>query len=312
MSGYKYADFRSDRDDDWEPKDKDSSSSFSDDDEPKKKKKPGKPGKKPLSADTKAGVKGNAKKKVKKKILDDLSVNPNLFLPVAKDLSPYEIIVGAKYDLFDDPADAPAGVGKHGYKGCQRATITLGPKQQLGQVGTNSSGIYPLAKADAEATYTDQTFVSGHVVNADFGGPDAASNMTILTSSANGQQKLFDNHVKNARNALYAVYKDLASLGPIDPNFFDNLKYGIKLDIRVGVAGGVWDANYPGNCISNSITLTATVENEVNVQNAIANANTVFTNPRQIVLKGLPNRLTAVFNEIVTANSGSPIDNAEY
>jgi hypothetical protein len=304
MSKHKY-NYESEDDDYEQPDDASEDSSSEEEPEPPKKKK--------LSSDAKTVVKSGVKGSVKKKISDDLAFNPKLFLAVAKDLSPYEIIEDADYTLFDDPNDAPSGGGKGGYKGCQQVTMILGPKQQFGQTGTNSSGAYPLAIGDAENDYPNQTFVSGHVLNADFGGPDAAKNMTILTSSANGQQKTFDTNVKNARNALYNVYMDLASLDPIDDDFLEDIEYGIALDIQVDDAHGEWDANYPGNCISNWMDLDATVVNELRVTNAIAAPATYFNNHhRQTILNSLPNKLAAVRNLVAAANAGSPVDNQEF
>jgi hypothetical protein len=294
---------KSDSEDDYTPDDEDSYSSSEEESDPKPKKK--KSGKKALDDGKKVTVKAVGKQKIK----DDLTFNPKTFVPVAQDLTPFAVLTAADYTVFNDPADAPTGGG---YRGCAQVTITLGPLQDFSNSGTNSSGAFPLAKADAQVTYYQQTFISGHVLNADFGGPDAPKNMTILTSSANSQQKTFDSNVKKARNTIYSIYMDLAALGPKSTNFLAALGYGIELDLQVGQTGGRWHHKYPGNCISNRIDLDAQIVGEVKVLTAIGNPNTYFSSPRPSILIGIQGKLTTVQNYIATAMTGSRLDNSEY
>jgi hypothetical protein len=301
MSKYKYS--KSDSDDDFDPDAEDSYSSSEDESYEKPKKK--KSGLKALDEGKKAAIKAVGKRMIK----DDLTFNSKTFVPVAQDLTPFAVLTAAHYTLFQDPADAPKGGG---YAGCAQVTITLGPLQDFSNSGTNSSGAFPRAKAKAETKYYRQTFVSGHVLNADFGGPDASKNMTILTSSANSQQKTFDSNVKKARNIIYSVYMDLAALGPKNTNFLAGLGYGIKLDLQVGSAGGEWSNKYPGNCISNQIDLDAQIVGEGKVLTAIAAPNTYFSSPRPSILSGIQGKLTMVQTFITTAMTRSRLDNAEY
>ncbi len=265
--------------------------------EPKKKKTP-KTTKKPLTKSKKATVKAAAKAPVKVAV-------PVMYLtPVPVNLAPYEIIVAVAYTMFADPGDAPGGQGD--YMGCQQMTITIGPKQQFGDAGTNASSTHPRALAAARAAHVNRTFKSGHVLNADFGGPDAARNMTILTSSANTRQTKFDSNVKRARNALYNVYKAIGSCGPNDPAFFDTIGYGISVDIQMG--GGTWGAAYPDNCISRQMDLVATVVNDGPIRAAaLIPAN--FSSPRPSVLNSIDHLCDVVQDYVDIAMTRTQIDN---
>ena len=249
--------------------------------------------------------KGTVKAAVKSGVVSKLRAR-NAKGTVGFDLSPYAMIKDPVYELFDDPDDAPTSGG---YRGCKKVTATLGPKQQFGQAGSDATGSYPKALAKASSTYKDQTFISGHVLNADFGGPNLPRNTTILTSSANGQQKTFDSNIKAARNALHLVYSTLAQCGPKASTFFTNLGYGIKIVITLD--DDAWADDYPGNCISTEMRLTATVVNEAKVTAAAADTSK-FNNAVPSKLNGIAGQLQNVQNLVDTANTGNVVDNREY
>ncbi len=232
----------------------------------------------------------------------------NSIVPITMDLSPFEVLVAAVYTPFADPPGCPATTG--GYKGCQRVTITLGPKQEFLQTGSDSSASYPHALANAKTSYPARTLVSGHVLNANFGGPDDPSNMTILTSSANSSQRLFDNNVGYARSTLYNIYRDIASCDPINPAFFTAIGYGIAVEIQV--TGAAWTLGYPGNCISSQLTLSANVVGEAALLATFATPTDIATNfrqPRQIVFSSIHHTITSVRTYVATAMTGTPIAN---
>lgn len=270
-----------------------------------KKAKKQKSGKKKLDAIKKARVKAAAKSGVRAKLRARKAEGGIAGI----DLSAYEFLQEAKYTLFKDPGGGCPTSG--GFRGCKKMTITLGPKKQFGEPGTNSTGSHPKAITKACSSYPEQDFKSGHVLNADFGGPDSNDNMTILTASANSAQRKFDSNLKKARNALYDVYSNFAKCAPKEESFFTDLDYGIEVVIVIGATGGVWDKKYPGNCISNEITLTATIINEANARNA-ANDDDNFKNVIPSRLKDTPRLLKVVSDLVDTANTGSPLDNREY
>jgi hypothetical protein len=266
----------------------------------KKSKTKTKTGKAPLPT-----VKKKAAKAIAKPLVAAV-IPPTAYVPVPVNLAAYEILVPAAYVSFADPADCPAATGD--YMGCHQVTVTLGPKQQFGQTGTNATATFPYALADASLAYAGQyVFKSGHVLNADFGGPNAANNMTILTSSANTQQTKFDNNIKNARNALYNVYKAVASCGPTSATFFSAIGYGIAIDIQMG--GGTWGPAYPDDCISNQMDLNAVVVNEAAFIAAAQNPNN-FASPRPSVLVSIPRLCGIVQNYVAIAMTRNQIINA--
>jgi hypothetical protein len=202
-------------------------------------------GKKKLDTDGRNRVKG----RTKADIAAELYSSVRYFSAPAIDLEQFEVIRAFHPTPFADPAGAPAGGG---YKGCQKIEITLGPKQQFGEMGTNASATYPKALDDVKANYHGMTFYSGHMLNADFGGEDSADNMTILTSGANTNQKAFDSNVKNARNTLYGIYQDLVSFNPKNGvGYFTAMGLGIQVTIEM--TGNPWgDVKNPNDVFNDA------------------------------------------------------------
>ncbi len=172
----------------------------------------------------------------------------------------FSIISEADYEPFPKPAGAPTA----GARGCKSAEVTLGPIAGWPEFlqGTDAAVIYPDAITDVRAELNDAKYhwKSGHVINADFGGSGIGNkNMTCLTSSANTSQTAFDNSIKNARSALHRVYSTIREAGA-QHEFFAGLGYGIKLEIVLSDAA--WAATYPENCVSDQMSLTATIVSE--------------------------------------------------
>ncbi|MGX1851506.1 eCIS core domain-containing protein [Streptomyces sp. NPDC055299] len=149
----------------------------------------------------------------------------------------------------------PAYGPTFGRGGGTRGHVILGPRGFLDQRSDANSQLPP-AIVDARAKYTNETFIAGHLVNASFGGDGRRSaNLTILTSSANGRMKSFDNSIKNALDRANSIYGHLSRLSvDITP-----LRLGIEVDVRPAGEGYTWDTHGPGKYISQFIHCAATV-----------------------------------------------------
>lgn len=160
-----------------------------------------------------------------------------------------QFIVAPTYVSWDD---ARAG-GKH-------SSAVLGPGALL-SVNSDAVSTLPSAITAVRGAYPDVTFAAGHLLNAELGGDGTtARNLTILTSSANGGYKKFDNNVKHAVERLKKAYGTMNRLGI----GVTALTYGIKVDIEVNDAW--WGTTYPDNCVSTGVVGTAAVFDEPDVQ----------------------------------------------
>lgn len=115
----------------------------------------------------------------------------------------------------------------------------------------------PAAIDTARANYPGTNFIAGHLLNRALGGSgEDAKNLTILTSSANGSMKKFDNPIQNAVNPLTALYEKLhASKDPVID--ITRLRYGSK--VMISVSTEKWGNDYPDNCIANKVHCAAEV-----------------------------------------------------
>jgi hypothetical protein len=196
-------------------------------------------------------------------------------------------------------ADNRLAGGKH-------SSATLGPGCTSG-LGSDSKADKPGAMARARAAY-GIAFISGHLLNADFGGDGADSaNLTILTGAANSSHKAFDSPVLKAVGALANVYKDLYALG-MD---VEDLSYGIK--VTIDTLPGTWSDKFPGSCISNGLSCTAEVVNRPDEDAIIAKLPAEADR-----ILGWENKLEAtetamdgVDELIAQANDNGEVDNAE-
>jgi len=163
-------------------------------------------------------------------------------------------------------------------RGCMRAEVKIHPhedvKNEMG--GTDADPNVPAALPVAKPLFPGEVFISGHIINAEFGGEgNDPGNQTILTSGANSQHH-FDEHVKAA---WYQMTKAWEELSRFAVNSTGNA-YMTKLqkDWAIHVVGVVdnesWydkymtdpvlkldptvKAKYPLDCISTKVVMTAT------------------------------------------------------
>ena len=167
--------------------------------------------------------------------------------------------------ILDGPiyVSFPRPVGGTRSRGCKSAQVVLGPLVGWPepQLGTDAEAKYPSAIIDVKKQIDNGKYhwKSGHVINADFGGYGKSNeNMTCLTSSANTSQTAFDNNIKKARSSLHKVYRALRLAGLRD-DFFADLRYGIE--IKIEMSDDAWGDTYPHNCVSNTMSLRATILN---------------------------------------------------
>ncbi|MFF8788003.1 hypothetical protein [Streptomyces sp. NPDC015125] len=181
--------------------------------------------------------------------------------------------------------------------------MILGPRGFLDQRSDANSQLPP-AIVDARAMYTNETFIAGHLVNASFGGDGRRSaNLTILTSSANGQMKSFDNSIKKALDCVSNIYEHLSRMSvDITP-----LRLGVEVDVRPAGEGYTWDTHGPGKYISTFIHCAATVRGAGLLEDWItAELAKDPRNPDWLYVRG---QLDIVDNYIDYANTMGMIDN---
>ena len=217
--------------------------------------------KKKLTVDKKPAVKLKAKAKLGTEVAEKVLSARSTRLRRQSSTDAFgtlEYLSPPEYTLFDQPDGATSATAR----GCKTATVTLGPLAGFTDVnsGTDAEAVWPSAIEDVRAKIQGYTWISGHVINADFGGFGGSDeNMTCLTSSANSQQKAFDSNVKHARTYLHQVYTALREAGK-KSDFFSGFGYGIELELEMSDA--TWGRKYPYNCVSNTMSLAATVVNE--------------------------------------------------
>lgn len=137
------------------------------------------------------------------------------------------------------------------FAGGKKSTATLGPNALSG-MGSDSVSNRPGGIASARRAYPSLMFISGHLLNAEFGGDgNDSTNVTILTSGANGRHKGFDNPIKRAVENLYAFYSTL-SLAYVD---IKKVRFGIE--VSIGTSDGKWGDSTPGSYICNELHCSA-------------------------------------------------------
>jgi len=164
-------------------------------------------------------------------------------------------------------------------RGCQTATIWIHPHIDWKDVelgGSKTLSNVPQALTAIGTVFPGERFISGHMINADFGGDHTnPGNQTVLTHAANSQHD-FDDAVKAAAKkmavAVYEMYR--ASNSPDAETYLDGLydDWVIKVDVTVDdeswydvyVADAVLknDPNvkthqYPLNAVATRIVFTA-------------------------------------------------------
>lgn len=139
--------------------------------------------------------------------------------------------------------------------GGQASRVVLGPSNTSG-LGSNSQSDKPPAILTARANLpAENNFISGHLVNADFGGAGESCNVVVLTTKANGDHKnYFESKVRILQYKLYKYYKAIADIGWCLQGSSDSNAWPLCLDVAVWVAGYYdHDDNNPKNAVCEQI-----------------------------------------------------------
>lgn len=133
------------------------------------------------------------------------------------------------------------------YRGCESSSSVLRPHHSItgSGLGTDAKPNVPKALADLQGDkFFKDTFVSGHVMNADFGGVgNDPGNQTILTSAANSAHKNgWEKPVKKAQYFMTLVVKFLRAfkLDATKTSIVD----GIESNWRIELSGVVEDQSW--------------------------------------------------------------------
>lgn len=144
--------------------------------------------------------------------------------------------------------------------GGSRSSAILGPSAFVSR-NSDADARLPGAIDDARALYGID-FKAGHLLNAQFGGAGTdPANLAILTPTANGIHRGFDEPLKQALDALDKAYRALVRLN----QDVRALNYGIQ--VVVSTTGYYWDQKYPGNCIPTGLLCSAQVVNRPDTSN---------------------------------------------
>ncbi|HEX5114296.1 MAG TPA: hypothetical protein VFW65_03765 [Pseudonocardiaceae bacterium] len=192
--------------------------------------------------------------------------------------------------------------GRAGSGGCL-STATLGPAGNLSVDSDSVAAALPNL-ALAKLAHPQYYFVAGHLLNAVFGGAgDDADNLTILTQSANGQHKAFDQPVKKAVDELRKAYLALSKIG------IDVAQLGYGISVTVATTGAFWSntATEPAYFITTALNCQATVVAEP-TQTTLAGA--VQVNHYQARLDEAEDAIAAVRAQVALANASGNVPNA--
>jgi hypothetical protein len=192
------------------------------------------------------------------------------------------------------------------HPGGQSVTCVLGPAA-VRSVNSNAKSTTSLpCLTPIRLAHPGHGFIAGHLLNSQFGGTNTIENMTALTSSANGSQKSFDNHIVNAVLHLKSVYEELNDVG------IDVMPLGYGIHISLVMDAAKWGAATPDNCISTGMTCTAMVVHIPNVDNLITvvyppghGLPAMWKSTRARILQ----LMQSVQNEVQTANKTPYINN---
>lgn len=163
-------------------------------------------------------------------------------------------------------------------RGCKRAEVKLHPHNDVYNEmgGTDALANVPDALVDIKKVFVNEKFISGHVLNAEFGGDGAdPANQTVLTSGANSQHH-FDEHVKSAWTFMTKAWEEMYKFteDSAGRTYMENLRNKWAIHIVAVVDDASWldtysidaslaaDPNvvnkYPLNCVTTEVVFTAT------------------------------------------------------
>ena len=190
--------------------------------------------------------------------------------------------------------------------GGQSVVCVLGPAAWRSVNSDAKSAASLPCLAPIRISHPGRGFIAGHLLNAQFGGPNSLENMTALTSSANGQQKSFDNHIVNACGLLHKVYLELNNVG------IDVMVLGYGIQLNIDMHPNRWPGAAPNDCISIRMTCTALVVSEPDIDTLMA---TVYPGGKGLPDLWISTRKTiltlvqGVQDEVATANLASTVTN---
>lgn len=133
------------------------------------------------------------------------------------------------------------------YRGCKRSSSTLRPHHSVtgSGLGTDADAGVPAALADLQKdNFFADGFVSGHVMNADFGGVGSnPGNQTILTDMANSVHKGgWEAPVKKAQYFMTLAVKNLRAfeLDTAKESIVDTIESTWRIELSGVVADQSW------------------------------------------------------------------------
>lgn len=133
------------------------------------------------------------------------------------------------------------------YRGSKSSSSTLYPHHTAtaSGVGTDANSRVPKALAELQDdNFFNDTFVSGHVMNADFGGIGSnAGNQTILTSDANSAHKNgWESPVKKAQYYMSMVVRNLRALelDGAQEKIVDKIESDWRIELNGVVSADSW------------------------------------------------------------------------
>lgn len=177
--------------------------------------------------------------------------------------------------------------------GGRKASAILGPVLWGG--GSDADPKLPKAIEAAKEAHPGETFFSGHILNADYGGDGKrGDNLTILTASANSSNKRFDQGVKRAVDQLHKVYSAFRE-AHVDQSLFEEWGYGIEIEVEVD-QHDTWGDEYPDNCIAGRLICRAAVVGQDGPRGAL-----LFMGLDQLELS---DRIERLMDEVETTVAG--------
>jgi hypothetical protein len=167
-------------------------------------------------------------------------------------------------------------------RGCQTAKVWLHPHGDSYSVelgGSDAQSNIPDAIVDIKGLFPSESFISGHVINAEFGGKGTdPGNQTILTSGANSQHH-FDESVKSAWRKMTKAWEEMYRFAQdsAGTTYMDDLRDNWAIEIMGAVAADSWYDHYkndaslathsnmaksdPLDCVTTQVVFTATEVN---------------------------------------------------
>jgi len=163
-------------------------------------------------------------------------------------------------------------------RGCQTARVRLHPHGDSYSVelgGSDAQSTIPAAIVDIKGLFPGESFISGHVINAEFGGQGAdPGNQTILTTGANSQHH-FDESVKSAWQKMTKAWEEMYrfAIDSAGRKYMDELRGKWAIEITGTVDANSWYDHYktdvslkthpnmtksdPLNCVTTQVVFTA-------------------------------------------------------